>query len=247
MKLLQGDCLEIMPTLEAQSFDAIIADIPYGTTACSWDTVIPFAPMWEQLKRLAKPRAAIVLFGSQPFTSALVMSNPSMFRYTWVWDKARPSGFQIAKYRPMMRHEDISVFAKEALNYYPIMEMRERAIRGRVVSRSDSSPIKYNDGLTRTYTHKNPQSIIWIPKENTREHPTQKPVALMEYLIRTYTNEGDTVLDFTMGSGTTMVAAVNTNRNGVGIELREDYYTIAQRRIAEAQAQMNRERKVSND
>ena len=242
MKLLQGDCLEIMPTLEAQSFDAIIADIPYGTTACSWDTVIPFAPMWEQLKRLAKPRAAIVLFGSQPFTSALVMSNPQMFRYEWAWNKVTAHGLR-AKYRPVMLHENILIFSKESPRYYPIKTQRNRPIRQKIRSVSKSANLSSIDGEWRVYSDINPKSILEFQNRNGggKFHPTQKPVALMEYLIRTYTNEGDTVLDFTMGSGSTLVAAVNTNRNGVGIELRQDYYDIAQRRVQEAQAQIKME------
>ena len=246
IELLQGDCLEIMPTLAPQSFDAIIADIPYGTTACSWDTVIPFAPMWEQLKRLAKPRAAIVLFGSQPFTSALVMSNPRMFKYQWIWNKSQVSNPQLSKFQPLKTVEELVVFGNGRTNYYP--QGLSNDVSKVVARRGDwkrtlnaqrrLGHIKISEQYSQTFTNY-PKSIISFPtKRNGVEHPTQKPVALMEYLIRTYTNEGDTVLDFTMGSGSTLVAAVNTNRNGVGIELREDYYTIAQRRIAEAQAQM---------
>ena len=204
--LYQGDCLDILPTLPAQSVDAIIADPPYGTTACKWDSVIPLDAMWRELKRVVKPRGAVVLFSGQPFTSVLVTSNLQWFKYQWVWDKVRPAGFQIAKFRPMMRHEDICVFGNGAIQYAPEMVLRERAIKGRVASQSESSPIKYNDGLERTYTHRFPQSIVEYPKPNDAVHPTQKPVDLLRYLIRTYTNPGETVLDFTMGSGTTGVA-----------------------------------------
>lgn len=235
-----GDCLEIMPTLEAQSFEAIIADIPYGTTACSWDTVIPLAPMWEQLKRLAKPRAAIVLFGSQPFTSALVMSNLQMFRYEWSWNKVNMFTNQMnAKRMPMRGHENILIFSANGHTYNP------QKRQGKPYKTRRSGNIQVFSVAPRDGENKDglmfPNTVIEIPARLPNEqglHPTQKPVALMEYLIRTYTNEGDTVLDFTMGSGTTMVACVNTNRNGVGIELREDYFAIAQRRIADAQAQL---------
>jgi site-specific DNA-methyltransferase (adenine-specific) len=237
IKLLQGDCLELMKTIPDKSVDAIITDPPFGTTACKWDSVIPFEPMWAELKRIIKPNGAIVLFGSQPFTSALVMSNPKMFKYEWVWDKVRPSGFQIAKYVPMKRHENILVFCDGKLTYNAQKEKRDKSVRGRVCSKSDSSPLKYNDGKTREYTHKNPQSILLFSKQSDGRylHPTQKPVALMEYLIKTYTNEGETVLDFTMGSGTTGVAAANSNRGFIGIERDPAYFKIAEKRITDAQ------------
>ena len=237
IQLLQGDCLELMKQIPDKSVDAIITDLPFVITACRWDSVIPFAPMWEQLKRIIKPSGAIVLFGSQPFASALVMSNPKGFKYEWVWDKVRPSGFQVAKHKPMQRHENVLVFTSkgERVNYFPIMEMRDKPAKGRVASSSESSPLKYRDGKTRIYTHKNPQSIIVFPKPNRTIHPTQKPVALLEYLIKTYTNEGETVLDFTCGSGSTGVASVNLDRNFIGIEKDEKYFEIAKNRIAEAE------------
>ena len=235
IELIQGDCLEKMKDIPDGIIDLVLTDPPYGTTACKWDTCIPFEPMWEQLKRITKKNGAIVLFGSQPFTSALVMSNPKMFKYEWVWDKVRPSGFQIAKYVPMKRHENISVFCDGKLVYNAQKEKRDKAVRGRVCSKSDSSPLKYNDGKVREYTHKNPQSILLFSKQSDGKyvHPTQKPVALMEYLIKTYTNEGETVLDFTMGSGSTGVAAKNLNRNFIGIELDPEYFKIAEKRINE--------------
>ena len=235
-KLLQGDCLELMKDIPDGSGDLVLTDPPYGTTACKWDSVIPFEPMWKQLKRVIKPNGAIVLFGSQPFTSVLATSNVRMFKYEWIWDKCRPSGFQIAKYRPMMRHENVLVFCKGTPVYNRQMVLRDKPVKGRVVSSSDSSPLKYSDGKQREYTHKNPQSILAFNKgaDGKYVHPTQKPVALMEYLIRTYTNEGETVLDFTMGSGTTGVACVKTKRNFIGIELDEEYFEIAKKRIEEA-------------
>jgi site-specific DNA-methyltransferase (adenine-specific) len=233
MKLLHGDCLELMKDIPNKSVDMILCDLPYGTTACEWDEIIPFEPLWEQYNRIIKKHGAIVLTATQPFASALVMSNPKGFKYEWVWDKVRPSGFQIVKYKPMQRHENVLVFTSkgECVNYFPIMERRDKPVKGRVASSSESSPLKYSDGKTRIYTHKNPQSIIVFPKPNRTIHPTQKPVALLEYLIKTYTNEGETVLDNCMGSGSTGVACVNTNRNFIGIELDDKYFKIAKERI----------------
>jgi len=235
-----GDALEVLPTLDGQ-FDAIITDLPYGTTACKWDTVIPFAPMWAQVKRLLKPRGAFVTTASQPFTSALVMSNLDWFRYCWTWDKVnRITGFLDAKKRPLRRAEDVAVFYDGQPTYNPQMEQGEpyRAYHGKPTKVYG----KHHELWTVCDGERWPQDILAIKADNRgsegRIHPTQKPVALYEYLIRTYTNEGDTVLDFCMGSGTTGVACVNTGRSFVGIELQADYYAIAQRRIAEAQQQL---------
>lgn len=226
-----GDCLEVMSAIHDGSIDLILCDLPYGTTACKWDVVIPFEPLWEQYKRVIKRNGAIVLTASQPFTSRLVMSNPKWFKYCWIWDKVRPTGFQIAKHRPMMRHEEICIFGKSTIPYYPIMEKRDVPVKGRVYGSSLSSPLKFNDGLVRVYDKKYPQSLIRIAKENTREHPTQKPVALMEYLIKTYSNEGERVLDNCMGSGTTGVAALQTGRRFIGIEKDPKYFELAKNRI----------------
>ena len=207
-----------------------------GTTQCKWDIVIPFEPLWEQYERVIKDNGAIVLFGSEPFSSKLRMSNLKMYKYDWIWDKVRPSGFQIAKYVPMKRHEIISVFSNGTARWFPIKEKRDKSVKGKVGKKSESSPIKYSDGITRIYTDKNPQSIIVFNKSSDGKylHPTQKPVALLEYLIKTYTNENETVLDNCMGSGSTGVACLNTNRKFIGIELSEEYYNIAVRRINEA-------------
>ena len=233
IKLLQGDCLKLMAKLAAQSVDMILCDLPYGTTACKWDTVIPFEPLWEQYKRLIKKNGAIVLFGSEPFSSALRMSNIKQYKYDWIWDKVRPSGFQIAKYVPMKRHEIVSVFCDGTPNWNPQKEKRDKPVKGRVASSSDSSPLAYNDGVVRTYDDKNPQSILVYSKQSDGKyvHPTQKPVALLEYLIRTYTNEGDVVLDNTMGSGTTGVACKILKRSFIGMELDAEYFKIASKRI----------------
>jgi site-specific DNA-methyltransferase (adenine-specific) len=232
--IYNGDCREILPLMGDKSIDMILCDLPYGTTACKWDTVIPFEPLWAQYKRLIKDNGAIVLTASQPFTSALVMSNPKWFKYSWIWDKVKPSGFQVAKYRPMMRQEDVLVFGKGRINYNPIMTLREKVKTSRVYSSSDSNPLKNKDGKNRTYTHKYPQSILTFSNavQKGKIHPTQKPVPLFEYLIKTYTNEGETVLDNCMGSGTTAIAAINTNRNFIGFELDETYYNLSLDRIA---------------
>jgi DNA modification methylase len=237
LQLIHGDCLIEMKTIPDKSIDMILCDLPYGTTACKWDVIIPFEPLWEQYKRIIKDRGAIVLFGSEPFSSYLRMSNIKQYKYDWVWDKVRPSGFQIAKYNPMKRHELISVF-QEGSNWYPQKEKRDKPVKGRVCSSSDSSPLKYNDGIARVYDEKNPQSILVFSKQSDGKyiHPTQKPVALLEYLIKTYTLENETVLDNCMGSGSTGVACINTNRNFIGIEKDDKYFEIAVDRIAEARA-----------
>lgn len=244
-----GDCLEILPTLEAGSVDAIITDLPYQQTAYSWDELIPFSFMWEQAWRVVKPNGVFVTTGSQPFTSKLVMSNPKQFRHEWVWDKlsgASPANSQIA---PKRCHESILVFAESGHTYNPIMwdagkpnGNRGNAPRqfgvGREPNYAKEFSYKANENL------RYPLSVIRLSYQtgecnNTvRMHPTQKPVALYEYLIRTYTNEGDTVADICCGSGTTGVACVQTGRNFIGIEIDPGYFAIAQKRIAEAQMQM---------
>ena len=242
--ILHGDCLNEMRAMEDNSVDSVVTDPPYGTTACKWDTCIPFEPMWEQLKRITKKNGAIVLFGSQPFTSALVMSNPKMFKYEWVWDKHIPRGMSQAKYQPMRKHENILIFSNEyPFNYFPIMTKRDKPVTVRnYQKKKDSFHGSYKDNTKRyTYTHKNPDTIIvgcWEANKG-KLHPTQKPVALMEYLIKTYTNEGETVLDFTMGSGTTGVACKNLNRNFIGIELDQTYFDIATKRINETLKHLN--------
>ena len=227
-----GDCLEVMKTIEDNSIDAIITDPPYGTTACKWDSVIPFDAMWEQLNRIIKPNGAIVLFGSEPFSSALRMSNIKNYKYDWKWDKVIGSGFQVAKYKPMMRSEDVCIFGTGGkVNYYPLKIKRDKPIKGYAVNNSLSNPLANADKKVRIYTHKNPTNILEFKKVKGTVHPTQKPVSLMEYLIKTYTNENETVLDFTMGSGSTGVACKNTNRNFIGIEQDEKYFKIAQERL----------------
>jgi len=239
-QLIHGDCLEEMKKIPDGSVDLVLTDPPYGTTACKWDTIIPFEPMWEQLKRVTKKNGAIVLFGSQPFTSALVMSNPKMFSYEWIWDKVLPSGFQNSRNLPMKRHENICVFYETKPSYNPQMTERDKprkSIQPKTQSLSNRMTSTKLSDTSWTLTHRFPVSIIAHSNADRNKarhfHPTQKPVALMEYLIKTYTNENETVLDFTMGSGTTGVACKNLNRNFIGIELDKDYFEIAKKRIEE--------------
>jgi len=234
MVLILGDCLEKMALIPDGSVDAIITDPPYGTTACKWDSVIPFEPMWDQLKRIIKPNGAIVLFGSQPFTSALIMSNPKMFKYCWVWDKGKGTGFLNAKKQPLRSCEDVTVFYSKQPTYNPQKTQGKPYLckKGGPTDnyRKDSKP----EIITENSGGRCPLTLISFSRDNDKEHPTQKPVALLEYLIKTYTNEGETVLDFTMGSGTTGVACVNTGRNFIGIEKDAGYFEIAKQRIGEA-------------
>jgi site-specific DNA-methyltransferase (adenine-specific) len=233
INLTQGDCLELMKAIPSGSVDLILTDPPYGTTACKWDSIIPLEPMWEQLKRIIKPNGAIVLTASQPFTSILVCSNLEMFRYDWVYDKPAGTGFFNAKLMPLRSHESILVFYKSLPTYNPQKTTghKRKIAKKKVVSSEcygkDISLPSYDS------CERYPRSIQQFKsdKRKANYHPTQKPVALMEYLIKTYTNEGDTVLDFTMGSGTTGVACVNTGRNFIGFELDEKYFEIATNRI----------------
>lgn len=241
-----GDCLELMRELPDASVDMVLCDLPYGTTACKWDSVIPFEPLWEQYKRVIKGPGAIVLTASQPFTSALIMSNLDWFKYQWVWEKDKGNNFMHAKNMPIKFHEDVCVFssgttvhASQSKNRMPYNP------QGLVkVDKKWSRPKHYENGhnlsreshkLDRVIEFENyPRSIIKFSNSDNRErglHPTQKPVALMEYLIRTYTNEGDTVLDNTMGSGTTGVACINTGRRFIGMERDPGYFKTAKQRI----------------
>lgn len=231
--LYNGDCLEVMKNIPDKSVDMILCDLPYGTTACKWDTIIPFEPLWEQYKRITKENAAIVLFGSEPFSSKLRMSNLNMYKYDWVWDKITATGMTTAKYQPMKEHELVSVFGKGKIKYFPIMEKMDKPERYKCYKKSDSSPLAHNDNIVRVRTEKYPKTILKYSNSNrkNRVHPTQKPVALCEYLIKTYTKENDTVLDNCMGSGTTGVACKHLNRNFIGIELDEKYFNIAKERI----------------
>ena len=240
IRLRQGDCLELMKDIPDGSIDLIVTDPPYGTTACKWDSVIPLEPMWEQLKRIIKPNGAIVLFGAEPFSSFLRMSNIKNYKYDCIWEKEKGTGFGNAKKQPLRCFEMISVFYSKQCNYYPVMTKLDKPYT-HVLPKYASEQIKggfrsfnNNTRVLKQYTHSYPKNIIKISRGNIRNfiHPTQKPVALMEYLIKTYTVEGETVLDFTMGSGTTGVACKNLNRKFIGIEKDETYFKIAQDRIA---------------
>lgn len=242
--IYHGDCLEVMAALPAQSFDAVICDPPYGTTACAWDSPIPFAPMWAAIKRLIRPRAPVALFGSQPFTSALVMSNPKWFRYSWQWDKGRGFNPQLANVQPMKSHEDICVFAQEGHTYNPQKTPLKNTLvdwRGRSSERANRKDgnghqLFNSPRQDKVYTDRYPESIVYFPAvaQTLRLHDTEKPLALMEYLVKTYTNSGDVVLDFTCGSGTTLRACKNLGRQCVGIELLEHYCAVTARRLSPA-------------
>jgi site-specific DNA-methyltransferase (adenine-specific) len=231
--LVNADCFDVFPFIEDKSIDAIICDLPYGTTACKWDTIIPFEPLWEQYKRIIKDNGAIVLTASQPFTSALVMSNPNWFKYQWIWDKKIPSGMSYARFQPMRQHEDVLVFCGGKTIYNAQMIKRDKPIKGGGMSKGETTNNQNLVALKKTYDFKNPTSIITFDKIRKNSlHPTQKPVALFEYLIKTYTNEGDTVLDNTMGSGTTNLACLKLNRKSIGIEKEKQYYDVAVRRLS---------------
>ena len=231
MKLLNGDCLELMKDIPDKSIDMVLCDLPYGTTACKWDSVIPFELLWEQYNRIIRDNAAIVLFGSEPFSTELRHSNLKMFKYDWIWEKEQGANFMLCKYQPYKVHEIISVFSKNRHVYNPQMTEGKPYISGK----GDSGEITRNVVKVQTKNSgtRYPRSIQRFNTDKSKGsfHPTQKPVALLEYLIKTYTNEGELILDFTMGSGSTGVACLNTNRRFIGIELDENYFNIAKERI----------------
>ena len=234
IRLIHGDCLEKMAEIEDGSIDMVLTDPPYGTTACKWDSIIPLEPMWEHLKRVIKPNGAIVMTASQPFTTTLIASNMKMFKYCWVWQKQQGTNPMLAKKQPLKVHEDVCLFYQKQPAYIPQMTegtpysgfSSENATTGEIMGKSKS--IHRHNPTGERYP-------ITVQKFNTERkrggHPTQKPVALMEYLIKTYTNEGETVLDFTMGSGTTGVACKNLNRSFIGIEKDAEYFQLASDRI----------------
>lgn len=228
--LRHGDCLELMKDIPDKSIDMILCDLPYGTTACKWDIVIPFDKLWEQYNRIIKDNGAIVLFGKQPFTSKLIVSNIKGFKYVLVWVKDNHDNPLMAKKRFLNITEDICVFYKKQCEYNPqgVIEINKMTKQGRGESLSQKN--KRKSEYLQSYTNY-PKNILKFKRDLPNIHPTQKPVALLEYLIKTYTNEGDLVLDNCMGSGSTGVACVNTNRNFIGIELDEKYFNIAKDRI----------------
>lgn len=230
-ELYRGDCLDVMKDIPDGSVDMVLTDPPYGTTSCKWDSIIPLEPMWVQLKRIIKPNGAIVMTAAQPFTSIIGASNVDMLRYSWVWEKSAATGHLNAKKIPMKNHEDVLVFYGRQPTYNPQGVQKF----GKVTRRGGNGGCYGASGRENLQEFTNyPRTIQKFASEGKTVHPTQKPVGLMEYLIKTYTNEGDTVLDFTMGSGTTGVACGNTGRKFIGIELDRGYYHIARKRIAEA-------------
>ena len=244
VELMQGDCLERMKEISDGSVDMVLADPPYQTTACHWDSMIPLEPMWEQLKRVTKKNGAIVMTASQPFTTTLIASNMKNYAHSWVWNKRFAANFVQAKRQPLKDHEDVLVFCMSGKQpaYYPQMVKREKPITKGGNKQSSAIPIAQSQYASefgqqrKSYDTKHPTTVTALNfsvREGRGLHPTQKPVALMEYLIKTYTNEGETVLDFVCGSGSTGVACVNTGRNFIGIELDEGYFEIAKQRIEE--------------
>lgn len=233
--VIEGDCLEVMKEIDDKSIDMILCDLPYGTTACKWDTIIPFEPLWEQYKRIIKDNGAIVLTASQPFTSALVMSNPDMFRCHLIWNKKKNANPLLAKINPLKIHEDILVFGKKKVNYYPQKEKRGEPRKKIYPFRTSKDSIvgSFESKIDTFNNEYYPTSILEFSNANKKGllHPTQKPVALFEYLIRTYTNEGDIVLDNCAGSGTTGVACQNLKRNFILIEKEPEYVAIAENRL----------------
>lgn len=241
-KLFNGDCLEIMDQLISESIkvDAIITDPPYGTTNCKWDSMIPLDKMWERIENIVKKDSPIILFGTEPFSSLLRISNLKRYKYDWIWHKSKCGSAFTSKYRPQQKHENISVFGNGKINYYPQMRNGEPYYRKKHANNGErpnnhnlgvvSDSITYNDGF------RYPETVIYFQQKWRRQdqiHPTQKPVELLEYLIRTYTKENEIILDFTMGSGTTGIACKNLNRDFIGIEIDENYFKIAKNRINE--------------
>ncbi len=235
MQLIHGDCLVEMANIPDGSVDMILCDLPYGTTACKWDSVIPFVELWVHYKRVIKSNGAIVLFGSQPFTSHLVISNLKWFKYTWMWDKGMGTGFLNAKKQPLRTFEDICTFYGKQPTYNPQMRTGFKPYVAKQGNTKTQNYGKQTGAITVSDGDRFPLNILNIKRDLLKLHPTQKPVPLLEYLIKTYTNEGETILDNTMGSGSTGVAAKNLNRRFIGIEMDANYFEIAKNRIEGAQ------------
>lgn len=235
------DCLEGMKLIPDGSVDAVICDLPYGTTACAWDVVIPFEPLWEQYKRVIKPKSPIVLFSSQPFTAKVVMSNLNGYKYDWIWDKCTVSNPQLSKFQPLKNYEVISVFGKgkEGVTYQPqgLVKLSTPLAKKSENTSTETLGHMQRRNYEQEYTNW-PKAILTFHCDSDRWHPTQKPVSLIRYLIRTYTNEGDTVLDNCMGSGTTAVACIKEKRHFIGFELNKEYFDKATKRIKAEQSQL---------
>lgn len=234
IQLYHGDCIEVMKNIPDNSVDLILADLPYGTTACAWDTIIPFDKLWEQYNRIKKPTTAIVLTASQPFTTILINSNIAAFKYEWIWEKHQGTNFLLAKKMPLKKHENICVFYDKLPTYNPQKTYGHKVYSGFTTETNATSGEVYSEIKSQHQQNdgsRYPTSILKFPKEKFGLHPTQKPFKLMEYLVLTYSNQGDTVLDNTMGSGTTGIAAKHNNRSFIGIEKEEKYFDIASKRI----------------
>jgi len=237
--ILHGDCLELMKDIPDGSIDMILCDLPYGTTACKWDTVIPFEPLWEQYERIIKDSGAIVLTSMQPFASALTMSNIKLFKYEWIWNKSKATGFLNAKKQPLRSHENVLVFYKKQPTYNPQMVKGELHHRGQK-AQSKQTTVYGNFSFDLYYSDEYyPQTVRFFNVQERAIHPTQKPVALFEYLIKTYTNEGETVLDNCAGSGTTAIACINTNRKYICMEKDAGYFEIMRKRIEQHKVSRN--------
>ena len=243
--IIHGNCLNVMTNIPDKSIDMILCDLPYGTTACKWDVIIPFKPLWKQYKRIIKDNGAIALFGSQPFTSMLVMSNSKMFKYEWIWKKSKPNGWQHAANQPMKTTENISVFSKGSMGHKSLLGSKRMTYFPQGVRNNGKFIVKsYTHGKTMGDRPKQvgkicnsktgfPSNFLEYPNVIGKKaiHPTQKPVALFEYLIKTYTNEGELVLDNCIGSGTTAIACINTKRDYIGIEKELEYVKVTKKRI----------------
>lgn len=242
-QLYQGDCLEIMKQIPDRSVNFILTDPPYGTTVCKWDNVIPFEPMWEQLNRIVKPNGVIALFGTEPFSSKLRLSNIKNYKYDWVWEKSKATGFLNAKKQPLRAYENISIFYYSQPNYQPQITQGVAYNKGvRKLQTLDDVYGKFNQVEVKSEGKRYPRNVIYFKtaeSEGKVYHKTQKPVALLEYLIKTYTIEGETVLDFTMGSGSTGEACLRTNRNFIGIEKEGNYFNIAKDRLEKVEGELS--------
>lgn len=241
-KVYHGDCMELMQDIEDDSIDMILCDLPYGVLACSWDSILPMDELWKHYKRVIKKNGAIVLTATNPFSSMLVTSHPKGFKHEWIWEKNRVTGFQVAKYKPMQQHEHVLVFTGggERVNYYPLMEKRDKPLTRKGSGRNnDSKGILHGGGLIgidAVYTHRYPKSITKHDREQKGEysevHPTQKPVSLMQYLIETYSKPGELILDNCFGSGTTGAACIRSGRDYIGMEQDKGYYDLSVKRMA---------------